>query len=67
MAGSLDRRDAEDPWGGHQPKYERLVMQDPNRFAITARAPSGERVDAPLGPFTFDGFVDTPSDRAPGE
>jgi hypothetical protein len=49
MADRFEMRDADDPWRWHQPKFETLVMRGPRRFALTARLPSGERVDVPLG------------------
>jgi len=50
MPGRIEFREAEDdPWRGRQPRYESLVMRGPRRFALTARLPSGERIDVPLG------------------
>lgn len=46
----MDAR-SDDPWHGHQPKYERLVMHGTDQFALTARLPSGELIDIPLGRF----------------
>ena len=46
----MDAR-SDDPWHGHQPKYEALVMRGEDRFALTVRLPSGETIDVPLGRF----------------
>ena len=41
----------DDPWQSHQPKYESLVMLADDRFALTARLPSGATIEIPLGRF----------------
>jgi hypothetical protein len=48
VSGGFERRATDDPWGGRQPRYEKLVMIAPSGFALTARLPSGERIDVPL-------------------
>lgn len=61
MPGRIEFRDSDDPWRWHQPPYESLVMRGPGRFALTARLPSGERVDMPLASrVSFDMRVDPP-------
>ena len=34
----------------HQPKFEAVALRDDDRFVLTARLPSGETIDIPLGP-----------------
>jgi hypothetical protein len=63
MDDRFERCEPEDPWGWHQPKYEKLVMRGPHRFALTARLPSGESVDRPLGRFTSEMREDLPPQR----
>jgi hypothetical protein len=66
VAGMDDRvwpRESEDPWRGRQPKYEKLVMRGPRRFALTTRLPTGESIDVPLGRLTFEIRVDPPPPR----
>ena len=60
MGASFEMRDPQGPWRGHQPKYETLVMRGPSRFAMTARLPSGKKVDVPLGRLPFDVRVNPP-------
>lgn len=55
MDAWFERRDPDDPWGGRQPKFDRLVMHAADRFALAGRLASGERVEVPLGPFRWDG------------
>ena len=51
---------AEDPcpWGGVQPKFDRLGYDGPARFFLIGRLASGEHVRVQLVPGTF---------RAPGQ
>lgn len=60
MDAWFERREPDDPWGGRQPKLERLVMHGQDRFALAGSLHSGEPVEIPLGPFRWngeDGFV----------
>lgn len=56
----------DDPWAEQrpgyrvQPKFESLVMRGPREFALTARLPSGARVDLPLGPLSLEPPPDPP-------
>jgi hypothetical protein len=43
-----------DPWHGRQPKYEKLVMRDSNRFHLDSRLPSGEPISVQPGRFEFE-------------
>jgi hypothetical protein len=49
------REPPDDPWGGRQPKFDRLVMRDARTFLIEGRlVPSGEPVTVRLGPLRLD-------------
>jgi hypothetical protein len=37
-----------DPWGGVQPKFERLEYERPQRFILVGKLVSGEPVRVPL-------------------
>jgi hypothetical protein len=50
----------ERPWGGAQPKFEKLVMHGTDRFALVGRLASGETIDVPLGRFADAGPPDPP-------
>jgi hypothetical protein len=47
-------RPSPDPWHGRQPKYEKLVMRDSNRFYLETKLPSGEPISVRLGRFEFE-------------
>ena len=49
MHPPFEMREPQDPSRGHQPKYESLVMLGDDSFALTARLPSGETIEIPLG------------------
>jgi len=51
MDARFELPEPDDVWGGRQPKFEALVMHGPDRFALTARLPSGETIEVPLGRF----------------
>jgi hypothetical protein len=45
----------DDPWGGRQPKFDRLVMRDARTFVLEGRlVPSGEPVAVRLGRLGLD-------------
>jgi hypothetical protein len=54
MFGPIGAQEPDEPWHGRQPKYDSLVMRGPRRFALTARLPSGERIEAPLRSLTLE-------------
>ena len=58
----MEMREPDDRRRGRQPKYESLVMLDDDRFALTARLPSGETVEVPIGPFWL-GAPEPPTDE----
>ena len=39
----------EDPWGGRQPRYHKLVMRGPGRFFLATTLPAGRRILVRLG------------------
>jgi hypothetical protein len=41
VAGRIDYHEPDDPWSGHQPRFERLVSDGAGRFFVDARLPSG--------------------------
>ena len=43
--------------GARQPKYEKLVMRDPNCFFLETTLPSGEPIAVQLGRFSFVGSL----------
>jgi hypothetical protein len=45
--------ESDDPWRGHRPKYEKLVMKSPRSFGMTTRLPSGETSLAPIRTHLF--------------
>jgi hypothetical protein len=44
----IDVSESDDPWGGRQPHYERIVKIAPGRFGLVTRLPSGEPITVPL-------------------
>jgi hypothetical protein len=51
IRGRFEMWEPDDPWGGRQPKYEKLVRRHPQRFELVTTLPSGERIAVPLGRF----------------
>jgi len=49
MTATVERREADDPWHGKQPRYEAVIAQAGDRYALAARLPSGERILVGLG------------------
>jgi hypothetical protein len=50
MTRLLDEFPDEDPWGGRQPKFDKLVMRDRDTFLLEGRLiPSDEPVAVQLG------------------
>jgi hypothetical protein len=47
---SVGRRDADDPWQGRQPRYERILMRGPRHFELVTKLPTGEPVSVRLAP-----------------
>lgn len=56
----FERRDADDPWRGKQPKYEKLVYRGPGQFFALTRLPSGEPAAVQFGRMTVR-FAPPPS------
>ena len=42
VTSPFERRDPPDPWSGRQPRFEGLASEEPGRFFLLARVPSGE-------------------------
>jgi hypothetical protein len=62
MDSKFELAEPPDPWHGRQPKYERLVMPDSNRFYLETKLPSGEPISVQLGRLSFEReFVQTPT------
>jgi hypothetical protein len=51
VGSSFEMREPQGPWGGHQPKCEKLTRLAANRYAILGRLDSGQPVTVPLGKF----------------
>jgi hypothetical protein len=47
----FEMRDPADPWGGRQPKFEKLVHRGRNRFEMVGRLHSGKRIVVRLSRF----------------
>jgi hypothetical protein len=65
MTRRVEWREPDDLWRGRQPSYETLVMSGRNRFALTTRLPSGERIDVPIGRLSLDMRPPRPSPEDP--
>lgn len=48
MNAWIEAREADDPWRGRQPRYERLVKVAPGRLGLVTKLPSGEPITVPL-------------------
>ena len=48
VASPFERREAPDPWSGRQPRFEGLAGEEPGRYFLLARLPSGEPVRVQL-------------------
>jgi hypothetical protein len=49
MRSTYGTRNADDPWRGRQPRYLRLVVPEPGRYALVTTLPCGEQIEVPLG------------------
>jgi hypothetical protein len=50
MKVTFDWREHPGPWGGRQPKFEHLEYDEPGRFFLVHRSPTGEPVRVQLIP-----------------
>jgi hypothetical protein len=50
MGARFDMSDPPPPWGGRQPKFERLERDDAGRFFLVYKGPSGEELRVEIGP-----------------
>ncbi|HYZ28591.1 MAG TPA: hypothetical protein VE570_05995, partial [Thermoleophilaceae bacterium] len=48
-SANVERQETDDPWGGRQPKYGKLVARGPDRFFLATSLPSGGRILVRLG------------------
>jgi hypothetical protein len=46
---SFERREPADPWGGRQPKYDKIVRRGPRCFELVTKLPSDEPISVRIG------------------
>jgi hypothetical protein len=46
----LEMREPPSPWGNHQPKFEHLESDGPNRYFLVYEDPVGREIRAQIGP-----------------